>query len=203
MALQGQLTERTYYLTLANVPVTGIAYSAVTVKLKKFGQTAFVVKTLTALDWVELGNGYYTLKLSPSDMDTVGSTAVIVSGLAFDPVTLDQFMVDPVPTPVLAAGPDICVLTGTIKNISGGEPLHTRVTARPVEFPAKYNMNVIAADIVWTVLDSYGMFSLPLVQGSTVIIEIERAAIKHQIVIPYAPSANLIDLLPPFVVDYS
>jgi len=203
MALQGQLTERTYLLKLSNVPVTGIVFGAVTVKLKKFGDVAFATKTMTAPDWVELGNGYYTLKLSPTDMDTVGTIAILVSGLAFDAPAMDQFSVDPVTIPVLAAGPDLCVLSGTVKNLSGLSPIQTKVVVRPVEFPAKYGLNVLAADATWTYLDAYGTFSLALVQGSTVIVEIERAAIRHQINIPYTPTANLLDLLPPFVVDYS
>jgi hypothetical protein len=72
-----------------------------------------------------------------------------------------------------------------------------------VEFPAKYGLNIIHADPVSTVADVDGQFQVKLVRNSIVVVEIERAGIKHQITIPDQATAELMDLLPTFAIDFT
>ena len=57
--------------------------------------------------------------------------------------------------------------------------------------------------MIKTVTDAYGKFSVSLVRNAIVIVTIERAAVRNQVTIPDAPTADLLNLLPPFNNDYS
>lgn len=54
------------------VPVTGLVFSDVSVKISKEAQVGQTTKTLSGSDWHEIGDGWYRLKLSAADTDTVG-----------------------------------------------------------------------------------------------------------------------------------
>lgn len=201
MALQGSLTERNLYLTLAGLPAVDIDPGDVVCEYRKTAQPAFVTKTLDSSTWVNLGGGYYVLKFLPSETDTVGDFIYRLTSVEFDNFTNEQFEIDPVPEGLVVPPPDICIVTGFIKTIAGETPALTRILARPVEFPSKYGLNILNADKIVAIPDYSGQFQLKLVRGSVVVVEIERAAIRHQITVPDAPTANLIDLLPPFPID--
>jgi hypothetical protein len=202
--IQAQITNRTVYLTLADVPATSLLYTDVTVNIKKSGQTAFTPKVLASTDWVNLGNGLYTLVFSALDMDTLGDFTFVLSSSLFDNFIYDEFTIEPAPIPGVAPTlPTQCIVTGTVVNQMALPPRLLKVTARPAQFPAKDAGVLLAGDIVWTFLDAYGNFSLPLIKNSVVIIEIERTGIRAQITIPDAPTANITDLLPPISTDYS
>lgn len=58
--------------------ITGVVYNSgsLAVKIAKAGAAA-VTKTLAAPDWVEEANGYYWIKLTAGDLDTVGMLSLI------------------------------------------------------------------------------------------------------------------------------
>lgn len=205
--LQGTTVDRTVYLTLADVPATGIPYTAVTAQIKKQGAGAYTAWPVTNANWIELGDGQYSIVFAPADTNTVGDFTYSLSSIYFDNFVYDEFTIEPQP-PSYQPGPlpQQCIISGNIANLSAVPPSREplKIVARLAQFPAKYASTLLAADAVWTFADALGNFSLALVQNSVVIIEINRLGIRSaQITVPQTTSANLIDLLPPFVVDYS
>jgi hypothetical protein len=65
--------------SVTGLGITGLAFNAsgLSCKLAKSGLAA-TTKTLTAPDWVEIGNGWYYVKLSTSECDTLGVGSLIV-----------------------------------------------------------------------------------------------------------------------------
>jgi hypothetical protein len=204
--IEATVVYRTVFLSLVDVPALGIPYTDVTVGIKQSGGTAFTPKVLQVSDWIELGNGLYSIKFNSTDTDTVGDFTYVLSGSDFDNFLYDEFTIEPAPTGgVSPAVLQQCVVSGTLANIMAlpptGEPL--KIVAYTPQFPAKYQTTIVSGDVAWTFADAYGNFTLPLLRKSTVIVEIKRCGIRAQITIPDAPTANLLDLLPPFEIDYS
>ena len=104
----------------------------------------------------------------------------------------------------MATGQPTCTVSGSFKGIGNKGPHQKiQVLARPVEFPASYEGNILVADEEYTFLNSDGTFQLELVRNAKVIIEVPRAGIRHQITIPDQDTAELKDLLPSTIIDYS
>lgn len=197
---QSQVASRTVYLTLVGDPAISIEYTDLVVKIKKANQNTLTTKTLVPTDWVNLGEGLYTIKFSASETNIPGEFVFTLTGTGFDNFVLDQFTIQPGNAVITPAQ---CVVTGSVFNQSALPPQNLKIVARPVQFPAKVGQNILAADAVYTYPDSQGNFTLVLVRNSVVMIEIERCGIKAQVTVPDAESANLLDLLPEFAVDYS
>lgn len=176
-------------------PAVGAAYSDVEALLSKDGGM-FEVKTLASGDWSELGDGYYTLRLNASDTDTIGELALRVSVPLDTNEFFDRYEVVPAPYGVPTNAPT-CLVMGNLLDI-GGDPSNTgTVVFRPRFVPGTAGNSLITAEIIRTAADSFGNFNVKLLRSSQVIVEIEQAGIKNLITVPDAPSANLIDLLPP------
>ena len=197
---QDVASERTVFLSLAGIPSATVLPANVLCSIKKSGQIGFSSKLLTIENWINLGGGYYNLKFSVEDMSRVGTFVYTLVGADFDNFAYDEFV-------ILAAEDtttkDKCIVSGQFISLSGDTAKQIRVTARTVDFPAKTGDRIVSGDEVFTYLDFQGKFELPLLRGSTVIIEVPRAAIRNQVNIPDTATANLIDLLPPFAIDYS
>ena len=203
--IQATSGDRTVYLSLVDVPAASVGYTDVTVRYKKNGSSGFSVKTMTSADWINLGQGMYTLRFSSNELDTLGNFTFTVAGPLFDNFIYDEFTIEPAPSGAFVPAPPMtCVVSGTVKTVGGVAPQQLKVVARAANFPATYGDNLVSADTVWTYADSLGNFSMNLVQGATLLIDIERVGIRAvQIRVPFAPTANLIDLMPPIPIDYS
>jgi len=59
--------------------ITGLVFSDITYcKLSKEGQVGQTTKTLASTDWHETGDGWYRLKMSGADTDTLGTCNVVL-----------------------------------------------------------------------------------------------------------------------------
>ena len=197
---QDSPNERTIYLEKLGVPAVSVPVSSVTCEIKKSGQLQFYPKVLNAENWINLGGGYYSIKFSADDMSRVGTFTFKLSSTNFDNFLYDEF--------TILAAPDVtvkdkCVVKGQFIGLTGDMASQIRVSARLVAFPAKSGTRIVSGDTAFTFLNHEGKFELPLLRGATVIVEVPRAAIRHQVVIPDQPEVNLMDLLPPFAVDFS
>ena len=197
---QDSPAERAVYLELAGVPAAGLVPMNVSCKIKKAGSATFEVYPLNTGNWKSLGNGYYTIIFDKFSTSNVGTFVFTLLGSGFDNFAYDEF--------VIIAKADVsvstkCAVSGSVLNLAGNPANLIKVTARMVAFPATFNGKFLSGDSVFTFLDSEGSFTLSLLRGSTCIVEIPRAGIKSQIVVPDAATANLIDLLPPAANDYS
>ena len=198
MIFQGSTQVYPIRLTLSGTPVTGIVASVVTAKVLRTGDTAFAVKSLTqSVNWVEVGLGFYHLTLSPADLSALGPFVLLLSGTGFDSQVV-QIDVNPVPLAITPA-PGICVVSGNLIDIGGqpGDPALMQITFKPVTIPSQVGgTSIVSANITKTIPDALGNFSVSLLQGQVVIVEIPRAGIRNQITIPLQSSATILSLLP-------
>jgi hypothetical protein len=192
----GLPSKSVVYLTMGGTPVPLVPYTGIVVKFCRSGDTGFTVKTLSAADWVEIGNGYYFLNWAPAQMSELGAFLYTVTGVAFNNLVSGSFEVDPVPLPLLIP-PDTCIVTGSIVDIGGNPGKGQNIIFRPIDYPMSEGNSLVAADPVQTVPDILGNFQVALIQGKTILVQIDRTGINFQIVVPAAPSATLLSLLPP------
>jgi hypothetical protein len=178
-----------------DTPVTGVLFGSVIVKKRKTGAITFSTKVLVTADWVELGGGFYVLKWSTADMDTLGEFRYWISGGTFDDVT-GAFDVIPAPIAIDVAAPK-CIVTGNVVDIGGNPMSLEKIVCRPRNVPGVTGTSLIAAGIINTVADAFGNFAVELIRGAIVLVEIERAGIRHLITVPNQPTALILDLLPP------
>jgi hypothetical protein len=195
--IQSTATERNIYLTAADVPALGVLPADVVCKYRKAGQTALTTKALSVSNWIEVGSGFYILKFTEAEMNTLGYFFYTLEGTDFDNFLYDEFTIEP----AVAAGgeviePDSCVVSGSFRTAGNKVPANARVTFRPVAFPTSAGTSIVSGDTVVTYLDAYGNFSVSLLQGVTVILEVESTGLRHQITIPYTSEATLLSLLP-------
>jgi hypothetical protein len=195
-AFQGKQKDLTVRLLLGVVPVTDVLFSAVTLLLRKNGEPAFVARVVLTTEWVNLANGYYAMRFTADDYDTIGDFRYVISGAGFDTVA-GAFDVEPTPISFLAEAPS-CIVSGNIVDIGGVGMRLQPITFRPRYVPGIAGASLIASGLIQTSTDAYGNFSVALIRGSKVLVEIQAAAIRYEITIPDAPSADLLDLLPPF-----
>lgn len=188
MPIQG----REYEIPVA-VP-SPVSFGDVDVLLKKQG-SAVSTKTVLASEWTEVPEfSTYILRLSASDTDTVGTLMVSITtptgGLTKE--------LEVLPAPVTPVGiPGTCVVSGNIIDIGGSPSSQQPIMFRIAKNPATLGGAFVAGARLITMPDAYGSFSVALLRNAKVIVEIEGAGIRQQIVVPDASTANLIDLLPP------
>lgn len=195
-AFQSTPIETVVRLQNGGSPETGVTFDNVTVKYRKAGDTgALTTKTMTVDDWIEIENGYYAVLWSATDMNTLGNFFYQVTEVSSDPVT-DQFSIGPQPITLLAQI-DTCIVSGNIATIGGDPALGRAVTFRLAVSPKAVGASIVSGEPIKTTPDFAGNFSIALLRNATIIVEIERAGIRHQIDIPDQETANLLDLLPP------
>jgi len=192
---QNRSAESVVELKKDGAPVSGVLKPALTVQVRKAGTSSFSFKTLASDDWAELGYGLYALKWSASDMNTLGEFVFRLASSTSDPY-LGIFSVVPAPLGILAS-PGVCIVSGNIVDIGGNASHSQQVSFRASQFPASAGPSLIAGGYLTTTPDAYGNFSVALLQGRSVVVEIAQSGLKHTITVPSQPSASLLDLLPP------
>jgi len=66
--------------TITNLPKTGLTYSDIIVKYKKYATSFFADKSLDNTNFREIGYGIYEIDFTSDELDAVGSMIIIVSG---------------------------------------------------------------------------------------------------------------------------
>ena len=196
-AILNQSFESNIYLELVGVPATGVLFSDVTAKIKKPGEVTLTARLLVTAEWVELGDGFYTIKWPPEDLDVAGTFFYTLDNATlFDNFLFAEF--DVIPPPLFSAVfPDKCVISGNVLDIGGSPGQGQQIRVTPVKLPAVAGSSLLVSDPIFSVPDVEGNFSVALIRNQTVIFQIERTGIRQQIDVPDSPSALLIDLLPP------
>lgn len=202
MKYQGQLAQVAIRLfDTLGVPVTGVLYSAVTAKIWKAGTLGFVPKTLASADWLELGYGIYIINFSPTDMNTLSTFAYYLTGAGFVPYW-NTFDVTPAPLSLLANTP-LCVVTGNVVDLGGqsfsDQNQNLVISFRIANVPQSVGgTSIVSSKLLTTTTDAFGNFSVAILQGAVVIVEIAPLGLRQKITIPATTSATLLSLLPPF-----
>jgi hypothetical protein len=196
----GKQSDVLFYLVDdAQSPVVGLTSIYITGHIWKQDLTVWSPIGILPSEWVELGDGFYVLKLRASLLDRLGSVAIKISGLSIATAVRED-QIEPLP-PLFAIDASKCVVYGNIMDLTG-DTNHSDylITFTLVSLPQKVaGISLVSSDKIPTRPDAFGNFSVQLLRGTTVLVEIERAGIRNQIVVPCnLASVGLIDLLPPF-----
>ena len=192
-----RLLEGTYEQP-SNYPALGITYDMIEGYIWRQDDLLWSPIGILPAEWTELGDGYYVLTLRSTLLDRLGAMAVKITGEGIV-TTVKESFIEPLP-PQFAIDPLRCIISGNIMDLTGdlGNKNYD-ISFSLVSLPQKIgNISLVSSDKIHTMPDAFGNFSVILLCGTTVVVEIERAGIKNQITVPYQTSANLIDLLPPF-----
>lgn len=194
--------DRHVYLSKLGTAASAVAPSQVVCRYKKNGDNTLTTKVLDSQTWLNLGDGYYAVRFTPSEMDSAGYFFFTLTSDEFDNFTFSEFTIEPQSIFQSVSSPDMCVVSGSVRTVGNTVPKGARAIFRPVLFPATMSGSMLHAESAVAVLTAYGTFSVELVQGATVVVEIEGTGIRAQIEIPYEATADLMTLLPPIGVQF-
>jgi len=176
--------------------VTGKIFSDVSAEFWKPGLTSLTARAILEEEFLEIGNGYYSLKLSgQNDLNTLGIYFLRLSGTGFE--TVEKELILEVPPVGIDPNPAVCTVSGSILDIGGEAGGGQQVTFRGVDFPIVSGASLITSDAVRTLPDAQGNFSVKLLRNRVVLIEVDRTGVRNQITIPDQETALVVDLLPP------
>lgn len=185
----------TILTTTGGVPATGILFSGVTALFRKEGAASFTAKTITALNFDEIGSGVYTISFTAAELNTLGSFTWVVNGAG-----LQQFagIANVVATPVVSTAVSLqtCVVSGHLYDVQGAPLVGAAVSARVVGFPTLISNVGLSDDLVTSTTDSNGQFFLELVRLAQVDVMIPKINYRRNIVVPNAASADLFTGIP-------
>lgn len=178
--------------------IAGIPFSALNVRLRKAGDTEFVAKALTADDWVELGDGFYVLKFSEQDTSALGELFFRITTTGYTEFDEQTGRIDVTP-PLLNAllTPETCLVSGNIVDLGGEPGLESELTWRIAKTPAVAGDSIVDGKILRTRPDAFGNFSIILLRGKKVVVDVVKSGLKHTITVPDQETASLVDILPP------
>lgn len=202
----GRTTEVVVSLTESNyefgyegdtAAASGVLFSEVTFKYWRQGMVALQSHPLLITDWIELGNGNYVLKIPGSLIAAIGFFHVDITGPGLRPYS-KQFSVEPTPLSFLQA-PNVCVITGNVSDITGSSlNPDDELVFRVSTVPRSIQGSILNAKRIVSKPDAYGNFSIQLIRGIDVNVEIKLSGINFKITVPDQAVANLLDLMPPF-----
>lgn len=146
-------------------------------------------------DFTDMGGGYYSLVLSASNLNVAGNLYVRITGATIDPVLEAILVVDSiVPTPPVITPPNTTVIYGTVLKADGSPAIGASVSARPLSVPSIVSGIAITTDLITAKTDSYGQFTLLLIEGSQVDVFIPSVNYRRTITVP-ASSADLFTIV--------
>jgi hypothetical protein len=181
----------------AGAPATGLAYTDVTADLKKEGGS-FVAFTLTALNWTELDEGFYEVDLADTDTGVLGNTYLRVQGGTVRTSVASAYVAALVPaTPPSVTPPTTVAIFGYVYSPSADPIAGARVTARTLGTPTVVHPGsegvLIGSDIISVETDAYGFFTMDLIAGTNVAVNIGVANYKRTFLVP-SSSTNIFDI---------
>lgn len=179
--------------TSSSEPVTGVLPSAVTLKIRKNGAASFTTKPLASDSFVEISEGFYSVRWEAADLDTLGSFTFTLSSSGVKAVSVFERIV---PEPFFVNQPSLtCLVTGSVYELDG-RPSQESIVFRAQKLPSAVGNALTSGQVVKTSTDAFGNFSASLLRGAKVIVEMERSGLKHTITVPDLPAASLTSLLP-------
>lgn len=200
--IQNQINKVSVLLTLASsgMPATGLIFSDLTAQFSKNG-ASFVAKTLTNLNFIEIGFGFYTVEFTAADCNTLGSFVLM----------LFNATISPNPTPIVAqvvvaasastaASIPVCSVIGHLTDLQGAPVADAAVSARILGMPTLLNTGVVGVgisdDLTSVKTDSNGFFSIDLARSVVVDILIPAINYRRTLTVPNLASAELFTQIP-------
>lgn len=139
------------------------------------------------VDYLEdLGLGFYELDFTADELDTVGSFHVRVTGSTIRSIVVSGYVLASAPTidTVLGPVPVTTTIFGYVYNVDGTPNAGATVSARTLTLPATYPGGVVSSKLVTAKTDSTGYFTLDLLTGSTVQVNVPSASYRRTFVVP-------------------
>lgn len=186
------------YTTLtnsSNVPVTGLIFSDVTCKYAKYGDSGLTTKTLTNINFLEIGAGVYTITFTTTELNTIGAFVWIVTGASIQ----QSYNLANIEVAANATSPIVtqtCVISGYVVNAKGAPVVDTVIYARPLGSPTIQTSFGISTNFEQAKTNSYGQFFLELVRLLDVEIFIPEINYRRQLTVPNSASADLFTGIP-------
>jgi hypothetical protein len=174
-------------------PRAGLGAADVICQLKRAGATAWASRPLDPASLREVGQGAYLLSLDASELDTLGTLLVLVTG---QPSMVPGILPSLTSAEVVAARqfraarPDLpaTVLIGQIAGLDGRPIARATLTATLLQAPLVLEGIAVAGDAVIGASDDDGFFELPLLSGATVDVEIPALRYRRTLVVPTPPA---------------
>lgn len=197
--LQSVAGAVTFLLELSSdgSPATGLTFADVTADLRKEGGS-FASFTLTALNFVELGAGFYEISLATTDTDTLGNLYLRLSGATIKTALVTAYIAETAPVnPTSPVSVPTTVLFGYVNGVDGsplyGASVSARILASPsVQHPAEEAL-VLGTGLVTVKTDAAGFFTISLVTGAEVDLFIPSAGYRRTLLVP-ATSQNVFSI---------
>jgi hypothetical protein len=200
-ALQGKVYETVVRLEVDSgygiTPVLGVLPTEADAAIRRTGTYSFQLKALDVDSWIELGGGYYVIVWKPADTAALGEVYYTLesNGVVFNRLE-GKFSVEPLPLSAISS-PAKCIVSGNILDLGGEPSTESWLNFRVAKTPSVLGGSLVEGKILRTIPDAYGNFSVVLLRGKKVIVEIPQAGLRHTISVPEQETANLVDLLPP------
>ncbi len=139
------------------------------------------------IDYLEdLGSGFYELDFLATELDTAGPFHVRVTGSTVRSIVVSGYVLVSAPTTSTDAGPvpPTTTIFGYVYNVDGSPLAGTTISARTLTVPATYVGGVLSTRLVTAKTDSTGYFTLDLLTGSTVQVNVPAASYRRTFVVP-------------------
>ncbi len=171
--------------------------SEIQVYVKRPSSVSFDEVLLVTGDFVECTDapGFYNVKIKKDYTLEVGTYVFKLVGYELE----EYFQKEAYPQPLSSSpAPGVCIVTGNVRTVSGNSQYYknTVISAHPLKLPKEVNGSLILGSKVHTYADHEGFFSLPLIIGMTVLIEIPDSGVRFQAVIPEVESIRIEELMP-------
>lgn len=173
-------------------PALSLVAASVTCQFRRADDSVFLSKSLDGSNFAELGNGFYQITFSASDLATVGVFLFVVNGAGLRQSSNEAQVVSTdslIPTNPTTL--PTCRLTGALAALGGSGVAGAAVSARVLGMPTIEGVVGVTDDLQTATTDDNGVFFLDLVQLSVVEIFIPRINYRRQLTVPALTSANL------------
>lgn len=179
-------------------PATGLTFSSVLCQYLRAGDGTFTTKTLTGLNFIEKGNGFYGVTFDgASELNVIGQFAFVLYGAGLQTSQNSAQVVSLASlTPTTPVALPVCVVTGNINGPDGEGLAGVVVAARLIGEPTIENNVALTDDPTTAQTDDNGVFNLTLVRLGVYEITIPRVNYRRQLTIPNLSTVNLFTGIP-------
>jgi len=183
------------YILVVNLGTTGLTFEDVALAYKAPSSVSFESIDFEEEDFSEAQFGFYNINVSKDLICETGTYLFKLDGYELEIFEEREALPKPLSS---SPAPDICIVTGNVRLISGGVDSfeNVTVTARPVKLPANYDGTLTLSNRVTARTDFDGFFSIPVIRGAEVRFEIKDAGIRFQAIVPDEDTIRLDELIP-------
>lgn len=178
-------------------PINGLLHTDFAISYKRTDDTSFLTKTLDENSIYGFGDGFYAIKWSSDEVSKLGSLVFKVASSGATPFSTFYSFADIIAQTVGSiSNPDLCILTGNIRDFGGLPAYGISIVLNPVSTPIVHQTFLLASTQLTTYPDAHGNFSVALLRNVEARVRIDGVGVNHKITVPDQETALLKDLLP-------